>query len=127
MYKPYGYVSQFAINEKRKIKRRRLLGHCLKDMMFSQPESAEQNDALSKFGDDSTDASSASATAAAVRAAGLPAGTMPVGRLDEKSEGLLLLTTDGKLCHALCSSGTEKEYYVQVRLVSNQSCHSHSC
>lgn len=43
-----------------------------------------------------------------------PSGTMPVGRLDEKSEGLLLLTTDGKLCNTINSSSFEKEYYVQV-------------
>ena len=43
-----------------------------------------------------------------------PAGSMPVGRLDEKSEGLLLLTTDGKLSDAINRSGIEKEYYVQL-------------
>ncbi|RZS93894.1 pseudouridine synthase [Aquimarina brevivitae] len=43
-----------------------------------------------------------------------PEGTMPVGRLDEKSEGLLLLTTDGKVCNYFCSSGIEKEYYSLV-------------
>jgi 23S rRNA pseudouridine2457 synthase len=43
-----------------------------------------------------------------------PAGIMPVGRLDEKSEGLLLLTTDGKLSDILNRSGIEKEYYVQL-------------
>lgn len=43
-----------------------------------------------------------------------PEGTMPVGRLDEKSEGLLLLTTDGKICNYFCSSGVEKEYYALV-------------
>lgn len=43
-----------------------------------------------------------------------PEGVMPVGRLDKNSEGLLLLTTDGKLSHEICSSGIEKEYYVQV-------------
>jgi 23S rRNA pseudouridine2457 synthase len=41
-------------------------------------------------------------------------GTMSVGRLDVKSEGLLILTTDGKLSHHICSSGVEKEYHVQV-------------
>ena len=40
--------------------------------------------------------------------------TMSVGRLDETSEGLLLLTTDGKLSHKINSSGIEKEYYAQV-------------
>lgn len=43
-----------------------------------------------------------------------PEGTMSVGRLDVKSEGLLLLTTDGKLSDAICSQKVEKEYYVQV-------------
>jgi 23S rRNA pseudouridine2457 synthase len=43
-----------------------------------------------------------------------PEGTMSVGRLDANSEGLLLLTTDGKLSDAICSSKVEKEYYVQV-------------
>jgi len=43
-----------------------------------------------------------------------PIGTMAIGRLDAKSEGLLLLTTDGKLSDMICSSKVEKEYYVQV-------------
>lgn len=43
-----------------------------------------------------------------------PEGTMSIGRLDEHSEGLLLLTTDGKVSHAVRSKGVEKEYYVQV-------------
>lgn len=43
-----------------------------------------------------------------------PEGTMAVGRLDVKSEGLLLLTTDGKFSHHICSSKFEKEYWVQV-------------
>ena len=43
-----------------------------------------------------------------------PVGTMPIGRLDEKSEGLLLLTTDGKLSNTINRSGIEKEYYVQL-------------
>jgi len=43
-----------------------------------------------------------------------PQGTMPIGRLDEKSEGLLLLTTDGKLSDHINSSGIEKEYYALV-------------
>lgn len=41
-------------------------------------------------------------------------GTMAIGRLDEKSEGLLLLTTDGKVSEAIRSASVEKEYYVQV-------------
>lgn len=40
-----------------------------------------------------------------------PEGTMPIGRLDKKSEGLLLLTTDGKLSNFINQSGIEKEYY----------------
>ncbi len=43
-----------------------------------------------------------------------PKGTMPIGRLDEKSEGLLLLTTDGKLSDQVNNSGIEKEYWVQL-------------
>ena len=43
-----------------------------------------------------------------------PDGTMAIGRLDEKSEGLLFLTTDGKLSEEIRSSKYEKEYYVLV-------------
>ena len=43
-----------------------------------------------------------------------PKGVMAVGRLDEKSEGLLLLTTDGKWSDYINRSGIEKEYYAQV-------------
>lgn len=43
-----------------------------------------------------------------------PKGIMPIGRLDEKSEGLLLLTTDGKLSDYVNRSGVEKEYWVQL-------------
>ena len=43
-----------------------------------------------------------------------PKGAMPIGRLDEKSEGLLLLTTDGKLCDHINRSGVEKEYMAQL-------------
>lgn len=43
-----------------------------------------------------------------------PEGIMPIGRLDEKSEGLLLLTTDGKLSDTINRSGIEKEYYAQL-------------
>lgn len=43
-----------------------------------------------------------------------PAALMPIGRLDEKSEGLLLLTTDGKLSDTINQSGIEKEYYAQL-------------
>ena len=40
--------------------------------------------------------------------------TMAIGRLDENSEGLLLLTTNGKLSHKISAGGFEKEYYVQL-------------
>ena len=43
-----------------------------------------------------------------------PEGTMAIGRLDEKSEGLLLLTTSGKLSDHITGASIEKEYYVQV-------------
>ena len=43
-----------------------------------------------------------------------PDGVMPIGRLDEKSEGLLLFTTDGKLSDDINRSGVEKEYYAQL-------------
>ncbi|MFT6335040.1 MAG: 23S rRNA pseudouridine2457 synthase [Saprospiraceae bacterium] len=43
-----------------------------------------------------------------------PEGTMSIGRLDEKSEGLLLLTTDGKMSAHINSKKVEKEYYAQV-------------
>ena len=43
-----------------------------------------------------------------------PPGTMAIGRLDEASEGLLLLTTDGALSAQVRSPGIEKEYYAQV-------------
>jgi len=43
-----------------------------------------------------------------------PEGIMPVGRLDEKSEGLLLLTSDGDLSYKINNSGLEKEYWAQL-------------
>lgn len=43
-----------------------------------------------------------------------PEGTMAVGRLDKDSEGLLLLTTNGKLSTKITAGNSEKEYYVQV-------------
>lgn len=71
IHKPYGYLSQFVYQLKRK---KKLLGE------------------LYDF----------------------PVGTMAIGRLDEDSEGLLLLTTDGKVSDYICSSKVEKEYYAQV-------------
>lgn len=43
-----------------------------------------------------------------------PADVMAIGRLDEDSEGLLLLTTSGKLSEVVRSKQVEKEYYAQV-------------
>jgi len=43
-----------------------------------------------------------------------PEGTMAIGRLDEDSEGLLLLSTDGKVSAHITSRKIEKEYYVQI-------------
>ncbi len=43
-----------------------------------------------------------------------PEGIMSIGRLDESSEGLLLLTTDGKVSARINSSKVEKEYYAQI-------------
>lgn len=71
LHKPYGYLSQFIYELKRK---KKLLGE------------------LHDF----------------------PEGTMAIGRLDEDSEGLLLLTTDGKVSEQIRSRKVDKEYYVQV-------------
>ncbi|MTI38663.1 pseudouridine synthase [Fulvivirga lutimaris] len=73
IHKPYGYLSQFVHNERRR-RNRKLLGE------------------LHDF----------------------PEGTMSIGRLDQDSEGLLLLTTDGKVSHQVLSKKVEKEYYIQV-------------
>jgi 23S rRNA pseudouridine2457 synthase len=73
LFKPYGYLSQFIYNGKRKNKKK-LVGE------------------LYDFAE----------------------GTMCIGRLDEASEGLLLLTTDGKVSFRILSQKYEKEYYVQV-------------
>jgi 23S rRNA pseudouridine2457 synthase len=73
LHKPYGYLSQFIYEGKRK-KRKKRLGE------------------LYEF----------------------PKGSMAIGRLDETSEGLLLLTTDGKVSEYIRSKKVDKEYYVQV-------------
>ncbi|TGE14088.1 pseudouridine synthase [Hymenobacter elongatus] len=70
VHKPYGYLSQFVCE----LKKKKLLG------------------LLHDF----------------------PAGTMSIGRLDEASEGLLLLTTDGKTSELIRDKKIEKEYYAQV-------------
>ena len=43
-----------------------------------------------------------------------PQGSMAIGRLDEQSEGLLLITTDGRVSEFIRSNKVEKEYYAQV-------------
>ncbi len=70
VHKPYGYLSQFVTDAKKK----KLLGE-----LFD-----------------------------------FPAGTMAIGRLDEGSEGLLLLTTDGMESERIRSKYIEKQYYAQV-------------
>ncbi len=49
-----------------------------------------------------------------------PEGTMAIGRLDEDSEGLLLLTTDGMMSEIVRSKNVEKEYYAQVDGIINE-------
>lgn len=49
-----------------------------------------------------------------------PEGVMAIGRLDKKSEGLLLLTTNGKVSHEVTSRKVEKEYFVQVDGIIDQ-------
>jgi len=73
IYKPYGYLSQFASNA-------------------SKQQSKNFLGDLHDF----------------------PEGIMAIGRLDEKSEGLLLLTTDGKMSDFVNSKKVDKEYYAQV-------------
>ena len=53
-----------------------------------------------------------------------PEDLMSIGRLDQDSEGLLLLTTDGKLSEKVRSKKVEKEYYVQVDgIISEEALH----
>jgi 23S rRNA pseudouridine2457 synthase len=70
LYKPFGYISQFKTDAKKK----KLLGE-----LYDFPE-----------------------------------GTMAIGRLDEESEGLLLLTTHGMTSEIIRGKHIEKEYYVQL-------------
>ncbi len=77
MHKPYGYLTQFIYNNKRK---KKLLGE------------------LYDF----------------------PVGTMAIGRLDEASEGLLFLTTNGAVSQLVRGRKIEKEYYVQVDGIMTQ-------
>ncbi len=48
-----------------------------------------------------------------------PEGTMAIGRLDQDSEGLLLLTTDGKVSELVRSKKVEKEYLVRLDGIIN--------
>ncbi|GAA4957476.1 pseudouridine synthase [Algibacter aquimarinus] len=73
IFKPYGYLSQFASND-------------------SKQQSKKFLGSLYDF----------------------PKGIMAIGRLDEASEGLLLLTTNGKISAHVNSQKIEKEYYAQV-------------
>lgn len=43
-----------------------------------------------------------------------PEGVMAIGRLDEESEGLLMLTQDGVMSEIVRSKKVEKEYYAQL-------------
>lgn len=43
-----------------------------------------------------------------------PEGAMAIGRLDEDSEGLLFLTTDGMMSEIVRGKHIEKEYFAQV-------------
>jgi 23S rRNA pseudouridine2457 synthase len=43
-----------------------------------------------------------------------PKGVYPIGRLDEDSEGLLLMSSNGKLVSIINSAKFEKEYWVQL-------------
>lgn len=45
---------------------------------------------------------------------------MAVGRLDEDSEGLLMLTTDGRISEHYRQKIIEKEYYVQVDGIASE-------
>jgi len=50
-----------------------------------------------------------------------PEGIMAIGRLDEHSEGLLLLTTDGVMSELIRDKKIEKEYYAQLDgLITNE-------
>lgn len=44
----------------------------------------------------------------------VPSNVYPLGRLDEDSEGLLLLSSERTLMKPYSEKGTEKEYWVQV-------------
>jgi len=49
-----------------------------------------------------------------------PKDVYPVGRLDEDSEGLILLTNDNQFKQRMLGQGIEKEYWVQVEGIPNE-------
>lgn len=49
-----------------------------------------------------------------------PTDVYPVGRLDETSEGLLILTNDSRQNQRLLGQGIEKEYWVQVEGIPDE-------
>lgn len=55
----------------------------------------------------------------------LPKDVYPIGRLDEDSEGLLLLTNDNQLKQRLLGQGVEKEYWVQVEGIPAEAALAH--
>ncbi|MEO6171231.1 MAG: pseudouridine synthase [Lysobacter sp.] len=63
-----------------------------------------------------TDSAAAGAERQTLSGFGLPPGVYPAGRLDYDSEGLLLLTDDGRLAHRLTDPRHKqpKTYWVQV-------------
>ncbi len=87
MYKPAKVLAQFVFNH-RKRRNRTLLGEYVKGVAGAVYDDGFQNNEVS--------------------------GIMAIGRLDEDSEGLLLLTTDGKLSERVRRHSVEKEYWVQV-------------
>ena len=89
MYKPAKVLTQFQYTH-RKRKNRTLLGDVISS---ASSNNHDDNNALTL----------------------LPSsGIMAIGRLDEESEGLLLLTTDGKMSERVRRKSVEKEYHVQV-------------
>ena len=85
MYKPAKVLTQFKFTH-RKRRNRTLLGDVIADGILPSSNSSTLNSG----------------------------NVMAIGRLDEDSEGLLLLTTDGKVSERVRRKSVEKEYYVQV-------------
>ncbi len=68
---------------------------------------------LSSFLDEAAPSARGRAT---LHGLGLPDGVLNVGRLDRDSEGLLLLTDDGALCHAVLQGGGVSKVYCALVL-----------